>query len=242
LLTLPIESGAPILNLPLPFSMKLFAVIAWLGLVGGLAEGLNRYTAIDPETTRKVVHIGVGHVILLAWWFSISVWVCISASVLFSIVALISYQIPILPSINGVGRNSLGTFFYAVSIGILTAIFWTIQHPEFGVIGVLVMTWGDGLAAIVGQRFGRHRYKIGGMQKSLEGSSAMILASYSVTLIILLSVQAPITVAAAVAFLVAIAATGLEAFSRWGVDNLTVPVGSALVAYGCTAWLSNLQL
>ena len=48
--------------------VQILLVLAWLGLVGALAEGLRRYTQVGTEITRKVVHIGAGQVILLAWW------------------------------------------------------------------------------------------------------------------------------------------------------------------------------
>jgi phytol kinase len=105
-------------------------VAAWLALVGGVAEGLRRTATISTEVTRKIVHIGAGHVILLAWWLRTPAWMGITASVLFSGVALLSYRLPILPGINGIGRHSLGTFFYAVSIGVLTAAFWPPRCPS----------------------------------------------------------------------------------------------------------------
>lgn len=148
---------------PVPW-LQVAIVVAWLGVVSLLTGIINRYVTTDSEITRKVIHIGTGNVILLAWWLNIPAWVGITASILASIVTLISYKLPILPGINSVGRQSLGTFFYAVSIGLLTAWFWPTQ-PQYAVLGVLVMTWGDGLAAVVGQRFGRHPYKVGGMQK-----------------------------------------------------------------------------
>lgn len=225
-------------NVVLPLSVQLAAVLGWLGIVGGLAEGLNRYSKVDSEVTRKIVHIGTGNVILLAWWLHIPAWVSIGASVIFSIVALISYRLPILPSINGVGRNSLGTFFYAVSIGVLVSIFWSIPKPEFAVIGILVMTWGDGFAALVGQRFGSHAYELWGSKKSWEGSLAMAVVSTIVTGLILLIAGNPVAIAVPIAISTALIATGLEAFSRLGVDNLTVPVGSAITAFLLCQWLT----
>jgi phytol kinase len=65
----------------------------------------------------------------------------IAASVVSSGVALLSYWLPILPGVDGVGRNSLGTFFYAVSIGVLTAVFWPLGLPQYAALGILVMTW-----------------------------------------------------------------------------------------------------
>ncbi len=97
-----------------------FAIVGtWLGTVGLTAEWCYRRKQFGAEVSRKVVHIGVGNVVLLAWWLQIPTWVGVGASVLFSIITFLSYHLPILPSINGIGRKSLGTFFYSVSIGLL---------------------------------------------------------------------------------------------------------------------------
>ncbi|MGF1482153.1 MAG: diacylglycerol/polyprenol kinase family protein [Cyanophyceae cyanobacterium] len=214
---------------PLWFSLSL--VFLYLGSLILLAETLNRLTAADAELTRKVVHIGTGNVILLAWWLQIPAWVGIGAAVMASATALLSYFVPILPSINSVGRQSLGTFFYAVSIGILVAWFWSIHRPEYAAIGILTMTWGDGMAAVVGQRFGKHLYHVLGITKSWEGSLTMAAVSLLVTGVILVAVDQPLGTVSTVSLAVAVIATGLEAFSKLGIDNLTVPLGSAAASF-----------
>jgi phytol kinase len=216
-----------------PLWLHVTIIALWLVAVGLFAEWLYRHNAAS-EIARKVVHIGVGNVILLAWWFEIPAWIGISASVFFSAIAFLSYKLPILPSINGVGRKSLGTFFYAVSIGVLIAVFWTIGKPHFAVLGILVMTWGDGLAALVGQRFGKHPYKLWGMHKSWEGSLTMAVVTFAVSSLILLIVFGNHGHIWLVATGVALIATALEAFSKFGIDNLTVPIGSAAICYGLT--------
>jgi phytol kinase len=221
--------------LPLEITPDLWSDIAiagiWLGFTIILAESLYRLRAIDSEKVRKIVHIGAGQVILLAWWLQIPAWVGIAASFVASTVALLSYKYPILPGINSVGRKSLGTFFYALSIGILVAWFWPLQQPQYAAIGILVMTWGDGLAALIGQQYGKHRYQIGGIQKSWEGSTTMAAVSFLVTSLILLAVGGNIWQICLVSAAVAVIATSLEAFSVLGIDNLTVPLGSAAIAY-----------
>ena len=203
----------------------------WVGGVLLLAAIVNRYLSADSEILRKVVHIGTGNVILLAWWLDIPAWVGISASILASTVALLSYKFPILPNINSIGRQSLGTFFYAVSIGLLIAWFWTIQQPHYAVLGILVMTWGDGLAALIGQRFGKHPYTLWGMKKSWEGTLTMAIVSYIVSSLIFLGVQGNVWQTWVVAIAVALVASSLEAFSKFGIDNLTVPLGSAALSF-----------
>ncbi len=196
-----------------------------------LAETLHRRVSQNSELARKVVHIGSGNVILFAWWLQIPAWVGIAASIIASIIALLSYYIPFLPGINSVGRKSLGTFFYAISIGILIAWFWPIQQFQYAAIGILVMTWGDGLAGLIGQNFGKHPYEIWGMKKSWEGSLTMALTSYVVSSSILFAVQGNVWQTWLISVAIALFATGLEAFSKLGIDNLTVPLGSAALGF-----------
>lgn len=210
-------------------------VLAWLLLIGGVSEGARRL-GCGPEITRKIVHIGAGHVILLAWWSMLPAWMGVAAAVMFAGVALVSYKLPILPGINSVGRRSWGTFFYAVSIGVLMGWCWPQGYPYFGVVGILIMCWGDGLAALVGQRWGSHSYKVWGEQKSWEGSLTMAVASALVVLMVLGGLQGVTWSLAGTAVGVAIASTILEAVSKYGIDNLTVPVGAAATALGLT-WL-----
>ena len=219
---------------PLPV-LQIGLVGAWLGVVGLISQGLYLTHSVSGEITRKIVHIGAGNVILLAWWLQTPAWMGIMASIAFSLVALLSYWLPILPGINSVGRTSLGTFFYAVSIGVLTATFWPQGLPEFAVLGILTMTWGDGMAALVGQSIGRHPYQIWEMKKSWEGTSAMALVSFAAGWLVLGSVYGFTLTMGAIALIVALSATLLESFSKWGIDNLTVPLASGFFAYGLWA-------
>lgn len=224
------------------WSGALWPRVTLLGLyvvsIFATAEGLARWTQVSPETRRKVVHIGAGNVILFAWWLQIPTWIGITASILFAGITLLSYFLPILTSINGVGRDSWGTFFYAVSIGVLVAGFWPIQEPQFAVLGVLMMTWGDGLAAIVGIRLGKHPYQVWGIQKSWEGSLTMGAVSFAIATAILAATLDNGGLAVAIALLVSLCGTGLETFSKFGIDNLTVPIGSAAIAFGLVTALT----
>ncbi|OUL21829.1 diacylglycerol/polyprenol kinase family protein [Nostoc sp. 106C] len=224
-------SKFPALDSISPLWLQIAIVAVWVLFILAIAWGVNRFAHKDPEIVRKIVHIGTGNVIMLAWWLNIPASIGITASILASAVTLLSYRFPILPGINSVGRQSFGTFFYSVSFGILVASFWYLQQPQYAALGILVMTWGDGLAALIGQRFGKHKYKVLGSQKSWEGSLTMTLVSYLVSSLVLLGVQGNIWQTWVVALVVAVVATALEAFSFLGIDNLTVPLGSAALAF-----------
>jgi len=217
--------------------LQIGIVVLVLGVVVLLAETIYRRVSANSELVRKVVHISTGNIILLAWWLKLPTWVGIWASVIAGAIALLSFYIPFLPGINSVGRKSLGTFFYAISIGILIAWFWPTQQYQYAAIGILVMTWGDGLAALIGQKYGQHPYEVWGIKKSWEGSLTMALTSYFVSSLILFGVQGNIWQTWLIPVAIALVATGLEAFSKLGIDNLTVPLGSAAIAFYLSQYL-----
>jgi phytol kinase len=211
--------------------LSLSLVIAYLGMLLIIAEGVNRIIRPNVEITRKIVHIGSGNVILFAWWLNIPVSVIIMASIIACITAIASYFLPILPSVNSVGRKSFGTLFYAISIGLLSIWFWETGNPEYTVIGILIMSWGDGLAALIGKKWGKHPYQLWGNKKSWEGSLTMTVVSFIIVSLILLYTVGNLGQIYLIALIVAISATILEMVSQWGIDNLTVPLASAFLCY-----------
>jgi phytol kinase len=216
---------------PIPLWMQITVVGLWLGLVF-LASTMMRRLGSEPELVRKIVHIGTGNVLFLAWGLHIPLWVCFSASIAFSAIALLSYFLPVLPMLDDVGRKTHGVFYYAVSITCLVAWFWSIGLPQYAVVGVIVMAWGDGLAALVGQRWGRFVYSFMGNKRTLEGSLTMLVTSYAATCLILGIAQGLKIGTFLIPLPVALVATVLEAFSPGGTDNLTVPLTSASLCYG----------
>jgi phytol kinase len=218
-----------------------WSAIAWVGIYLGvlilIAETLNRFSDQPGEVTRKIVHIGSGQVVLLAWWLKIPAWIGVGAAIVAGGVAILSYFLPILPSLESVGRRSLGTFFYAISMGLLIGYFFSRQQPEYAALGILIMAWGDGLAALIGQNFGQHPYQLWGIRKTWEGSLTMLVVSFVVTVLMLGIIQ-PISLSLmAIALIVAILATFLETFSKFGIDNLTVPLGSAILAFSLSQFI-----
>ncbi|TAE58630.1 MAG: phosphatidate cytidylyltransferase [Nostocales cyanobacterium] len=214
-----------------PLWLQITVSATWVSLILFIAWLVYHFTDSEPEIIRKIVHIGTGNIIVIAWLLNIPAELGIAAAIFASFITLLSYIFPILPGINSVGRQSLGTFFYAVSIGILVAIFWDLQQPQYAAIGILTMTWGDGLAALIGKRFGKHKYQIFGSNKSWEGSSTVTITSFLICALILLSTLGNNWQIWLISILVAILATILETISILGVDNLTVPIGSAVLAY-----------
>ncbi len=106
------------------------------------------------------------------------------------------------------------------------------------VASMMPMTWGDAQAALVGRRYGFHRYTIFGQTRSVEGSVAMLLWSWiptSLALFILPLVLGTPTISPLLALVyggaTAVVCTLVEALSPWGIDNLTIPLVAMLVLY-----------
>jgi phytol kinase len=232
LLLVPLFVPLPLPQLTFTLCWQVGLVAAWVVMLLGVAEGVNRWTTWDREVSRKIVHLGTGNLIIFAWWLQIPAILGVLAAVAFSSLTLLSYRYPVLASVSSIGRKSWGTFFYAVSIGLLMALFWEEGRYAYAAIGILIMTWGDGLAALVGQTWGRHRYQIWGITKSWEGSFTMFLVSFGICWGGLAYGMGYSTVLWGIAGVVALAATGLEAFSKYGIDNLTVPLGAGLLSWG----------
>ena len=101
------------------------------------------------------------------------------------------------------------------------------------VLGILA--GGDGLADIVGRRYGgSSRLPIGDRRKSLVGSLAMFVGGwlFAFALLTLFSIGTLLDPIACIPLLVGAAAlaTVVEAFSRAGTDNLTVSF-AVLIAF-----------
>ncbi len=179
---------------------------------------------LGEEGSRKLVHIGVGHWILLALFIDSMAWAVI-APVVFIVLNYVSHRKGTFAMERSEG-DTLGTVFYSVSLAVIVVWLWRVGQPRWaGVVGIGVMAWGDGLAAAVGQRWGRRSYRGPGGAKTLEGSATMFVAS---GVVIGLGQHFGLgELRPFVAVLIAAVATGMEALSPRGTDNLTVPLSTA---------------
>ena len=95
------------------------------------------------------------------------------------------------------------------------------------------LTWGDGLAPVVGRAYGQHTYIVHTSRRTLEGSAGFFVACFFFTWLALWAVGGPpqITPVGAVpaALTVSVATTMIEAVSIWGLDNLTITAMAILI-------------
>ena len=87
------------------------------------------------------------------------------------------------------------------------------------------MTFGDGLAGLVGKSFNSRSWMFFKQKKSLFGTLTMFLTSLFVVSLLGYTQQNSLDLNY---FTIALIATILEQFSVLGVDNFIVPISSAL--------------
>ena len=180
----------------------------------------------QQELSRKIVHIGSGFVLPLAWFVQIPTVVAVTAAATATLVAFINHRWRLIPAVEDVDRSSYGTVAYGLSITLLLIWFWP-HHPDAVVVGVLVMALGDGLAGLIGRQIQSPNWSIAGQTKSLLGTSVMAGVSFSVLFMTAtwmgLSPQLwSFTLITGIAVL-------LEQFSILGLDNLSVPIVTAIL-------------
>jgi hypothetical protein len=122
-------------------------VALWLALLALLALAIRQRWNAHGEWSRKLVHIGGGAVVPLAWLFGIERWLAIPAAAAITLLAWFNHRRRLLPAIEDVGRSSYGTVAYGASITLLLLLFWP-WRPDAVCAGVLVMALGDGLAGL----------------------------------------------------------------------------------------------
>ena len=204
--------------------------IVIVGIVLALLEWTGKKLRVQPETIRKWIHIAVGHWVFLALAWMEHWYVAVTPLLFFTLVNWITLKRG-TGRMNQVERISYGTVYYPIALALLVLFFFE-QEPMALVAGSMVLAWGDGLAALVGKRFGKTFYTRGKIRRSFEGSIAMFLASFLVLTVTFLFYEEPTWLAVSYGFLLANIAALIEAVSYRDTDNLLIPLTiGALVAF-----------
>lgn len=206
-------------------------VALWLAVLAVLASLVKQRWPNQQEWSRKLVHIGTGPVVLIAWACGIDRAIALPVSGCVTLLAALNHRLRILPGIEDIDRHSYGTIAYGASITLLFWLFWP-SRPEPVVAGVLTMALGDGLAGLVGPLVSSPRWQVLGQTRSLVGTAVMGLTTAAV-LLLLAHVQPASAPPPWALLTMAAVATGVEQWASAGIDNLTVPLAVA----GMWVWL-----
>lgn len=201
-------------------------------LIIGISTVLQKTKLVGDEGARKFIHIGVSNWWILAMIFfegENAIWFAIVPPITFILLNYYSYKTNLIKSMERSGNGNLGTVYFPISLLILVILtFGVINKPEIGAVGILVLGYGDGLAAVIGKAFGKHKLVD---NKSLEGSLTMVFASFIVVTMVLSLSGYTLLTALWVAAVVSVVSTVVELYTPKGLDNLSVPLFSSLLIY-----------
>ncbi|MGH7302651.1 MAG: diacylglycerol/polyprenol kinase family protein [Candidatus Rokuibacteriota bacterium] len=203
-----------------------------LGLIGVTLALLHLYQQrCEPpaERVRKLFHmIGAALGVGLPWLFD-RVWpvAFLGSAVLLGLMAVRCsrrLRAGVGRVIHDVGRRSVGDLCFPLAVCLVFVV--TGGDRLRVAIGLLPLMLADPAAALVGRRWGRHRYRIPGGVKSLEGSVAFFAIAFLCVAGALVGAGELPSLATVAAF--ALFLTVVEALAARGLDNLLVPLSAVL--------------
>lgn len=216
--------------------------LTWLRVVDFIA---HRGWLSGP-VSRKIIHAGTGPIFVLCWLFFrdvpasrfLAALVPFAITLQFALVGLGLWRDPAAVqamSRTGDRREILrGPLFYGIVFIILTILYW--KESPIGIVALMMLCGGDGLADIVGKRFGKTRLPWS-KNKTWAGSLGMFVGGWLFSVLVIWvyllsgaftgSLQdylLPITV-------ISLVATAVESLPLNDLDNLTVPAVAVILGH-----------
>ncbi|MHA1975799.1 MAG: diacylglycerol/polyprenol kinase family protein [Candidatus Hodarchaeales archaeon] len=240
-------------NDPLIWNFLIGVVVALVYVQGIilLMEKMVTSGKLSSDLSRKVIHIAAGSFI----W----TWLFIDTSD--GITYIFNIAVPLLffftflykgyrgspddkdvktMSRTGDPRELLkGTLYFTIIMMIAGTIFF---GSYVGMLMMAILGWGDGIAPYIGKRYGSHKYKTFGREKSIEGSIGFFLFAllgslfFWIFLGTLGAVDPPVLANPGVdifeilivIILCCFVATVVEVFSPADLDNILVPASTLI--------------
>lgn len=225
----------------------------WLSLAITLILSLiwlraNDYAAhrgiVSSRLSRKIIHIGTGPLFVLCWLLFnnqpearfLAALVPLGITVQFFLVGIGVIRDP--SAIEAMSRSGQraeilrGPLYYGIVFVLLTLIFW--KTSPIGLIALMLLCGGDGLADVVGNRV-RSACLPWSPDKSWAGSLAMFAGGFIFSLVIVaIFVTAGVFSIGLIHFvipilIISLAGTIVESLPLHDLDNLTVPVTAVLL-------------
>ncbi|MEO6002218.1 MAG: hypothetical protein ABIZ04_21385 [Opitutus sp.] len=207
-------------------------IAAVLGLLGLLIPGvrmLRSRQAVQPETARKIVHLGMGLVCLTFPWIFRELWpvwvlAALAGAALASLRCVPLLRREIGGVLHDVNRASLGEIYFPLGVAVVFTL--SLGDPLRFIVPVALLTFADAAGALIGRRWGRRKYATLEGEKSLEGSLAVGLMGCLCSAGPLLwyghDWQTSLLIGAAIGLF----SLMLEAISWHGLDNIFLPLAA----------------
>jgi dolichol kinase len=191
-----------------------------------------------PVQSRKFLHIMTGNIAFILPLFEtreIMAFVAAGPFILFTFLMSPYSPIKSMRGKTSEAGHGLGLVYYAITWTILAYAFF--DHREIIAMGILAMSYGDGLASLIGIKYGKRKYCVFKDTKSYVGSTAMFVCTFILLITALAfyvvygETPAPTNIIRVTAYLLCMSGVAaiVEGITPLGLDNLSVPFVAALM-------------
>ncbi len=199
------------------------------GIILLLGEGIYRLLKGGPAWSRSFAHLSAGLITLPFPWLFTSHWWVLILSLQSCLVLLFTRRLKILPSHHRIAGKSAGSYFFFVSVYLCYVASLFSGRKELFVIPLLVLTFSDVAAALIGRRMGKRtipgRKSWNGSAKTLAGSTAFFITALPVLFLsFYYYLHWDLASSISMTLLIALLSTTMEAYSPHGTDNFSVPL------------------
>lgn len=188
-----------------------------------IAAFLFQKKRVNFLIAKKIVHVSAISITAISPYYvaaDILIWIALVLTVTNFI---LTYS-GLFQKLNN-NRKNWGVFYFSASFTLLIYLFP--NQPDLVFYPMIISALADGFAAIIGSKFGKHKYSLSGDVKSIEGSVVFFLFSAFCLVAIpklLPFVEGAISIQAAI--FISLFLTLLEAQSQKERDNFWIPLGA----------------
>lgn len=223
------------MNDTIALGLTLILCILWLRIIDFTAQR----GWISGQLSRKIIHIGTGPLFVLCWllfspaplarYLAATVPLLITFQFFLVGIGVIKDEAAVQAmSRTGDPREILrGPLIYGLVFVVLTVWFW--KDSPVGMVALMLLCGGDGLADIIGRRWGKHRLPWN-QGKSYLGSLGMFAGGWLLAALILLvfvgvgEFPGPWSAYLPAVTWIALAGALVESIPIHDLDNLTVSI------------------
>lgn len=219
-----------------------FVALSWLRV--------NDYLAhrgwVESHLSRKIIHIGTGPIFVLCWLLfnenPINKYLAALVPLAFTLqffligIGVLKDEASVKAmSRSGDRREVLrGPLYYGIIFVLLTIIYW--KNSPIGIIALMLMCGGDGLADIFGRKWGTSKV-LWNNGKSWIGSLGMLLGGWVLSICIIWIFSSmgiflnPIQNYLFPISVIAIVGTIVESLPLNDIDNITVTISAVILGH-----------
>jgi len=201
---------------------------------------------VESHLSRKFIHIGTGPLFVLCWILFnqnpvnkfLAALVPLAFTLQFFLIGIgvIKDEASVKAmSRSGDRREVLrGPLYYGIIFVLMTILFW--KSSPIGIIALMLMCGGDGLADIFGRRWGSIKIPWN-KGKSWAGSLGMFVGGWILSVLVVWIFSAagvfsqPIQTYLLPITVIALAGTLVESLPLTDIDNITVTLAAVIIGY-----------